>query len=135
VIRKEVTFDEYTRIPLKSDNKKWVRHALTQRIFEDGELALEKVYTEIVLNGGLAAATFARPEGPDYDPAEIQKRNAGKPAEEGGATAAPKKEEDKKPAWEKPGKPGPKPAPAPAPTPEPPKEQPPAPKPGMIAGF
>lgn len=106
-IRKEVFFDDYLKIRFRNDPNKWVQHARTQRIFENGELTLEKLYTGITLNGGLPASTFGRPDGPDYDPAEIAKRQgqndgknpASKPAE---------KEEKKKPVWETPKKPSPK---------------------------
>ncbi len=107
LIQKEVTFDEYLKIRFKDNPERWVRHATTHRIFENGELALEKVYTEIILNGGLAGDTFSRPDGPEYDPAEIQKRNAEAGAAAGAAAEKPK--DEKKPVWEKP-KPKPKPA-------------------------
>lgn len=117
VIRKEVTFDEYLKIRFRDNPEKWVRHATTHRIFEDGELTLEKVYTEITLNGGLPATTFARPDGPDYDPAAIQKRREEEAKEES------EPEAEKKPVWEKPKKPTPgdggRPAPTPAPKPTP----------------
>ena len=98
VVRKEVFFDEYLKIRFRNDREKWVRHATSQRIFEDGELTLEKLYTEIVLNGGLPASTFERPEGPEYDPATVQppKKTPAAP----GATSKPAG--GKKPVWDKP---------------------------------
>lgn len=121
-VNKEVTFDEYLKIRFKDDPERWIRHATTHRIFEGGELALEKVYTEIVLNGGLPASTFARPEGEEYDPAAIQKKKEEEAAAAGagegtGETAKPA--EPAKPVWEKP-KPKPKPAPEPTPPAPPP---------------
>ncbi len=106
-MRKEVFFDDYLKIRFRDNPEKWVRHATTQRIFENGELTLEKLYTEIVLNGGLPASTFGRPDGPDYDPAEIAKRQ-GQNAGETPASKPAEKEEKKKPVWETPKKPSPK---------------------------
>lgn len=105
VVRKEVSYDEYLKIRFRDNPDNWIRHATLQRIFEDGELTLEKVYTEIILNGGLPASTFQRPDGPEYDPAVVNRPPAGG----AGATsqpAKPKTPEKKKPVWEKPVKPG-----------------------------
>jgi len=119
VISKEVTFDDYLPIRFRDDPSKFVRHATTQRIFEDGELTLEKNYTEIVLNGGLPASTFARPEGPSYDPAIIGQGAAAKEGDS--AEAEPPPAEEKKPVWEKPQpkKPQPKKPQPKKPTPKP----------------
>ena len=100
VVRKEVTYDEYLKIRFRDNPENWVRHATLQRIFEDGELTLEKVYTEIVLNGGLPASTFERPDGPEYDPATIG-RNKEESGGAAGATSQPKAPE-KQPVWDKP---------------------------------
>ena len=99
VVRKEVTYDEYLKIRFRDNPENWIRHATLQRIFEDGELTLEKVYTEIILNGGLPASTFERPEGPEYDPAIVGQPKEG---DAGTATSQPKGGEAKKPVWEKP---------------------------------
>ena len=98
VVRKEVIFDEYLKIRFRSNPEKWIRHATNQRIFEDGELTLEKLYTEIVINGGLPASTFERPEGPEYDPSTVQPPKKDPAA---GATSKPAGGE-KKPVWDKP---------------------------------
>ncbi len=66
-VRKEVFFDEYIKIRYRDDPNKWVKFAINQKIFEGGELSLEKEYQKIVINGGVEASAFTRPDGPAFE--------------------------------------------------------------------
>jgi len=125
VISKEVFFDDYSKIRFRDDPEKWIRAATSQKIFEDGELSLEKTYTEIVLNGGLPSSTFARPDGRSFEEVQRERRAQAAKKQAGEGSASPVAGEGKpvwekpKPVWEKP-KPKPKPIPKPKPKPDPP---------------
>ena len=92
--KKEVFYEKYTRFRFADDPKKWVRIPTTEKIFEDGELSLEKVYQEIKFNTKLDDKIFERPEGPDFErrkPAPGTGKGAdSKPATKPATTSKPK---------------------------------------------
>ena len=67
LIQREVLFADYVAVPLQDDRATRIKIPTNEKVFEDGELSLEKVFTEIHFNGGVDDAVFGRPEGPDLE--------------------------------------------------------------------
>lgn len=65
--KKEVFYADYLQVRFRNDREKWIKMAANEKIFEDNELVLEKVFSEIVINGGLDDKIFERPDGPTYE--------------------------------------------------------------------
>ncbi|MFQ5654882.1 MAG: hypothetical protein ACE5GW_09150, partial [Planctomycetota bacterium] len=110
-VHKEVLFEEYQKVRFRNNPEQWIRIATRQKIFEDGELSLEKVYTDIIINGGLSAGIFGRPDGQDFDKRPQGQRPEGptsKPVkpEEGGAESRPAKKPEKEPEKKPQSRPG-----------------------------
>ncbi|MFN0057365.1 MAG: hypothetical protein ACKVX7_02815 [Planctomycetota bacterium] len=99
VLRKEVYFGQYRAIPFNDSPDKKIKFALVHKIFEDGELNLEREYQQIAINKGLKDELFSRPDGPDFDE---QRRKQGNPAPDGATPPAADKPAGEKPAGDKP---------------------------------
>lgn len=93
LLKKEVFFAEYAAIPFMDDRNKRIKMPLNHKIYEDGELSLEKVFNEIKFNSPIDDAVFKRPEGPDFS--ELQKKREEERA--AGATSKPATQPKKKP--------------------------------------
>ena len=61
------TIDDASNPQIKDDRTKSMQVATNHKIFEDGELNLERSYTQIAFNGGLSDKLFGRPEGPRFE--------------------------------------------------------------------
>ena len=85
---KEMYYTEYTKIRLQDDRENWVKIPINEKIFTDGELDLERDYTEITLNSGLDNSLFARPEGQAYDEEEMRKKRERRKKEDQEAAAS-----------------------------------------------
>lgn len=66
ITKKEVFYSDYQKVRFRSNREQWIRMATNEKVFEDGELSLEKVFSEITINGGLEDKIFARPDGPSF---------------------------------------------------------------------
>ncbi len=80
---KENYFHQYTKIRLMSDPEASVLVSIKEQSYTDGELDLEREYTEVRLNSGISDALFERPAGQDFE--EFEKEKAKRRAQ-GGAT-------------------------------------------------
>ncbi|MGE3166424.1 MAG: hypothetical protein AB7O52_16095 [Planctomycetota bacterium] len=78
--KKEVFYTDYLRVRFRNDPDKWIKMAANEKIFEDNELVLEKVYSEIVVNGGLDDKIFERPDGPTFGAGKKDESAAPAPA-------------------------------------------------------
>lgn len=95
LMRKEVFYDQYTKIKFRDDPTKWIRFPINQKIFEDSELSLEKEFSKIVINGGISNSVFSRPDGPAFEdrpnakPKTDPKKEDPKPTSQPKATSKP----------------------------------------------
>lgn len=105
-VKKEDYYLRYRDIPFSDDPTRKVKFSLHHKIFEDGNMDTERLYSEVTINTGIADAIFARPEGIDFEEA---KRDGTLPGRFGDG------DEGKGQAGEAPA--GPKPVPVPVPVP------------------
>jgi len=80
-ISKEVYFYEYQKLRFSDDGNKWIRFPVDQKIYEDGELSLEKEYQKLIFNGDILDTLFDRPEGPAFEERPRPKPGGAKPGE------------------------------------------------------
>ncbi len=86
--KKETFFKRYRKIPFGDNTKREVQFALLQEIYEDGDLATTREYTEVKFNSGLKDGIFERPEGEEFKGA-IGGTTPPKAPEKAGPAAAP----------------------------------------------
>ena len=85
---KEMYYTQYIKIRLQDDRENWVKIPINEKIFTDGELDLERDYTEISLNSGLDNSKFARPDGEAYDEDKMRRKREQRKKDEAEAAAA-----------------------------------------------
>jgi hypothetical protein len=94
-VKKEDYYLRYRDIPFSDDPAKKVKFSLHHKIFEDGNMDTERVYSEVTINTGIPDAIFARPEGIDFEEAKRDGKlparfGEGEEGKGGEATAVPK---------------------------------------------
>ncbi len=66
LMKKETFYKRYRKIPFGDNSKRELQFALLQEIYEDGDLATTREYTEVKFNSGLKDGIFDRPEGEEF---------------------------------------------------------------------
>ncbi|MCI0650968.1 MAG: hypothetical protein L0Z55_03700 [Planctomycetes bacterium] len=70
-VSRRAVFGGYNTIRFKADDKQHaIKMPTTERVFEEGDLSVEREYTSIQINMGIEDSLFARPEGPDFSESE-----------------------------------------------------------------